>query len=103
MLTFVCAGKRAHFKAPKIQRLITPAVLQRKRHRAALKRRRVDKRRAGAAEYHKLVAQLKKVHTHFKLNKCFILQEKAEEKAARRRSTRTKSQSDVSRSSVSSK
>ncbi|KAJ8960629.1 hypothetical protein NQ318_013921 [Aromia moschata] len=33
-------GKKQRFKAPKIQRLVTPMVLQRKRHRLALKKRR---------------------------------------------------------------
>ena len=34
---------KTHSKAPKIQRLITPATLQRKRHRVALKKRAIDK------------------------------------------------------------
>merc|ERR1711925_55969 len=33
-------GKKPQTKAPKIQRLVTPLVVQRKRHRIALKRRR---------------------------------------------------------------
>merc|ERR1711874_399110 len=33
-------GKKQKFAAPKIQRLVTPVMLQRKRHRLALKRRR---------------------------------------------------------------
>jgi len=47
-------------KAPKIQRLITPVVLQRKRHRLALKKQRAEKNRTEAAEYAKLVAQRQK-------------------------------------------
>merc|ERR1711893_32188 len=50
-------GKKAQSKAPKIQRLVTPLVLQRKRHRIALKRRRASKKRDDAAEYAKLLAQ----------------------------------------------
>jgi len=50
-------GKKQRFKAPKIQRLITPVMLQRKRHRLALKRRRAEKRKHEAAEYAKLLAQ----------------------------------------------
>eukprot|EP00884_Botryococcus_braunii_P022156 jgi/Botrbrau1/8624/Bobra.0196s0019.1 len=46
---------KTHSKAPKIQRLITPLTLQRKRHRAAIKRRRIEKSKAEAAEYHKLL------------------------------------------------
>lgn len=43
-------------KAPRIQRLVTPITLQRKRHRRALKKRRVLKKREEAAEYAKLLA-----------------------------------------------
>jgi small subunit ribosomal protein S6e len=50
-------GKKATTKAPKIQRLVTPLVLQRKRHRLAMKRRRATKKREEAAEYQKLLAQ----------------------------------------------
>jgi small subunit ribosomal protein S6e len=35
-------GKKDYTKAPKIQRLVTPQRLQRKRHRMALKRRRSE-------------------------------------------------------------
>ncbi|CAH1797526.1 unnamed protein product, partial [Owenia fusiformis] len=44
-------------KAPKIQRLVTPVVLQRKRHKLALKKRRSTKKREDAADYAKLLAQ----------------------------------------------
>jgi small subunit ribosomal protein S6e len=44
-------------KCPKIQRLVTPQVLQRKRARAALKKARIVKKKAEAAEYHKLLVQ----------------------------------------------
>lgn len=50
-------GKKAKTKAPKIQRLVTPVVLQRKRHRLALKKKRHAKRREDAAEYAKILAQ----------------------------------------------
>merc|ERR1719402_1087182 len=50
-------GKEAKTKAPKIQRLITPQVIQRKRHRAALKVRRMEKARAEEAEHKKLLAK----------------------------------------------
>ena len=49
-------GKRARSKAPKIQRLVTPVVLQRKRARIARKKRRAEKKREDAAEYAKLLA-----------------------------------------------
>lgn len=53
-------GKKPRTKAPKIQRLITPLVLQRKRHRLALKRKRAIKARTDFAEYHKLLTLRKK-------------------------------------------
>jgi small subunit ribosomal protein S6e len=53
-------GKKKVTKAPKIQRLVTPLSLQRKRHRIALKRQRSLKNKQEAAEYAKLVAQRNK-------------------------------------------
>jgi small subunit ribosomal protein S6e len=49
------AGKK-HSRAPKIQRLVTPLTLQRKRHRASIKKTRIAKSKADAADYHKLLA-----------------------------------------------
>ncbi|XP_058450692.1 small ribosomal subunit protein eS6 [Malaya genurostris] len=49
-------GKKPRTKAPKIQRLITPVVLQRKRHRLAIKKRRVESRKEAEAEYVKILA-----------------------------------------------
>ena len=46
-------------KAPKIQRLITPVTLQRKRHRKALKIQAREKARAEASEYGRLLKQRK--------------------------------------------
>ena len=66
------SGKKPSTKAPKIQRLVTPVVLQRKRHRIALKRSRAAKKREDAADYAKLLAQRMK--------------EAKERKAERRRS-----------------
>jgi small subunit ribosomal protein S6e len=51
-------GKKT--KAPKIQRLVTPLSLQRKRHRIALKRQRAEKNKAEAGVYAKLLAQRNK-------------------------------------------
>merc|ERR1712150_425550 len=50
-------GKKARSKAPKIQRLVTPARIQRKRKVLALKRQRAEKNKLAAAEYAKLLAQ----------------------------------------------
>ena len=41
-------GAKPYTKAPKIQRLVTPQRLQRKRHRIALKRRRAESQRDAA-------------------------------------------------------
>jgi len=54
------ARSKPNTKAPKIQRLVTPVTLQRKRHRIALKKKRAEKSRAEAAEYQKLLAQRNK-------------------------------------------
>lgn len=53
-------GKKQRFTAPKIQRLVTPVVLQRKRHRIALKKKRQQRSKEQQAEYAKLLAQRKK-------------------------------------------
>lgn len=50
-------GKKQRFKAPKIQRLITPETLQRKRHRLALKKKRCLRRKEDMNAYKKLLAQ----------------------------------------------
>lgn len=49
-------GKKPRMKAPKIQRLITPITLQRKRHMLALKKKRVLKTKEQADIYTKLLA-----------------------------------------------
>jgi len=53
-------GKKPYTKAPKIQRLVTPQTLQRKRHRLALKRRRYEAQKEAASDYAGLLA--KRVH-----------------------------------------
>lgn len=49
------AGKKVS-KAPKIQRLVTPLTLQRKRARIADKKKRIAKAKSEAADYQKLLA-----------------------------------------------
>ncbi|KAK9720602.1 40S ribosomal protein S6 [Basidiobolus ranarum] len=51
------AEKKPYTKAPKIQRLVTPLTLQRKRHRIALKRKNSQASKEAAADYAKLLAQ----------------------------------------------
>jgi small subunit ribosomal protein S6e len=53
-------GKPKRTKAPKIQRLVTPERVQRKRRRLVMKKLRYEKNQKEAAEYNKLVAQLRK-------------------------------------------
>jgi len=49
-------GKSIPSKAPKIQRLVTPAMLQRKRHLLSIKKTRQTKAKTEAADYQKLLA-----------------------------------------------
>ncbi|GFY58950.1 40S ribosomal protein S6 [Trichonephila inaurata madagascariensis] len=84
-------GKKPKTKAPKIQRLVTPVTLQRKRHRLALKRKRAQKRKDDAAEYARLLAQRAKE-----------AKEKAAELLRRKRSaSQRESQSSAGKTSVS--
>lgn len=50
-------GAKPYTKAPKIQRLITPQRLQRKRDAKRLKKLRVQKKEAEKAEYDALVSK----------------------------------------------
>jgi len=54
--TIAREGKKEYTKAPKIQRLVTPQRLQRKRRRIAIKRRRAESSKEQANEYSKLLA-----------------------------------------------
>ena len=53
-------GKKQKFAAPKVQRLVTPVMLQRKRHRIALKRSRGENNRLAVAEFAKVQFYLSK-------------------------------------------
>jgi small subunit ribosomal protein S6e len=70
--------KKPSSKAPKIQRLVTPISLQRKRHRMALKKARQGKAKSEEAEYKRLVARRQKEQ-----------REKRAEKASQRKSQRS--------------
>ena len=50
-------GKKEKFKAPKIQRLVTPLRLQRKRRQIAMKKKRAERKKQMSSEYAKLLAQ----------------------------------------------
>lgn len=56
MRTSLTQGGKSEFKAPKIQRLVTPLTLQRKRHLKSLKIRNAESSREAANEYSKLLA-----------------------------------------------
>ncbi|BBN07184.1 small subunit ribosomal protein S6e [Marchantia polymorpha subsp. ruderalis] len=63
--TFTSATGKKCSKAPKIQRLVTPLTLQRKRSRLAEKKKRVAKAKSEAGEYQKLLAlRLKEQREH---------------------------------------
>jgi small subunit ribosomal protein S6e len=70
-------GKRKRVKVPKIQRLVTPVVLQRKRRRVSQKLKRRVKRREEAAVYHQTLTKYAK--------------EKQAKKVERRRSSASRS------------
>lgn len=61
LIHYAFLGKKPRTKAPKIQRLVTPRVLQHKRRRIALKKQRTQKNKEEAAEYAKLLAKRMKV------------------------------------------
>lgn len=72
-------GKKTISKAPKIQRLITPVRLQRKRKWAAIKRQRYEASNEAAKQYNAMIAEkLKAKHEKAKEEK---------KKRATRRST----------------
>jgi len=50
-------GAKPYTKAPKIQRLVTPIRLQRRRHLRSLKNRRLDVQKAQRKEYETLIAK----------------------------------------------
>merc|ERR1712032_826425 len=75
-------GKKTKKVAPKVQRLITPARIQRKRKRMADKRNRYQAAQKAEAEYRKLLNQRQK--------------DAKEKKKERRRSSLSKSKTSVS-------
>merc|ERR1712154_744076 len=74
-------GKKTKSVAPRIQRLVTPVTLQRKRQRIADKRRRYEAAQKAEAEYRKLLNQRAK--------------DAKEKKKERRRSSLSKSKTSV--------
>jgi len=50
-------GAKPYTKAPKIQRLVTPIRLQRRRHLRSLKNRRLDAQKAQKSEYEALISK----------------------------------------------
>jgi len=62
-------GKKDTVKSPRIQRLVTPRMLQHKRRRVALKKRRTTASQSAKAEYNKIVTQLRKERRQVALSK----------------------------------
>jgi len=86
--------KKPVFKAPKIQRLVTPQRLQRKRHQIAVKKQRYEKTRKDAEEYNNLLAARAKAQREaraVKVAKKRSLSRKASEKGATPATTTTTS------------
>jgi len=61
------AERKPYTKAPKIQRLVTPVTLQRKRHRFAIKKRRAEAAKEAASQYAVLLAKRVKEQKEKKL------------------------------------
>ena len=76
--TWTNKNGKTESKAPKIQRLVTPATRQRKRHRASLKKRKIQKGKDEAGKYHALLQQRAKEQ-----------HERRSESMAKRRALRT--------------
>lgn len=70
------AGK-TYTKRPKIQRLVTPQRLQRKRHLQSLKKRRTEAQKEHKADYEKAVAR------HAEEKKAKVAAVRAQKKARR--------------------
>lgn len=71
-MRFTLLGKKPRTKAPRIQRLVTPRVLQHKRRRIALKRQRTQKNKEEASEYAKLLAKRMKVRFEFEMTSFIV-------------------------------
>eukprot|EP01121_Diplochlamys_sp_Union-15-3_P011939 TRINITY_DN350_c0_g1_i1.p1 TRINITY_DN350_c0_g1~~TRINITY_DN350_c0_g1_i1.p1 ORF type:complete len:249 (+),score=61.20 TRINITY_DN350_c0_g1_i1:138-884(+) len=83
-------GKKSKFKAPKIQRLITPLVLQRRKRLDTLKKRRYLKSKQEAADYAKLVAQLGKDKREALLSKKRSQKRPSKKETGEQKATETK-------------
>jgi len=84
--------KKPVFKAPKIQRLVTPQRLQRKRHQIAVKKQRFEKTRKEAEEYNGLLAARAKAQREAraaKIAKKRSISRKASEKSSDKPATAT--------------
>jgi len=62
-------GKKTTYKSPKIQRLVTPRRLHRKRQRLALKKARYEKTRSESAAFHELLTKRAKEQRDQRANK----------------------------------
>ncbi|CAK9297772.1 unnamed protein product [Gordionus sp. m RMFG-2023] len=85
---------KPRFKAPKIQRLVTPSRIQRKRREMAEKRHRATRREAEAAEYERMLQTIRREK---------MARRKTEHDSRKRRRTATTTESDKEASSHMSK
>ncbi len=53
-------GKKSIFKSPKIQRIVTPVRLQRRRKVVAERKKKIERSKHAAADYARLLAQRNK-------------------------------------------
>jgi len=75
-------GKKDTIKSPRIQRLVSPSMLQHKRRRVALKKKRTAASQTAKADYNKIVAQLRKERRHASASKKSSKKEEAVKPAA---------------------
>jgi len=84
-------GKKPYFKSPKVQRLVTPQRLQRKRHLLSIKRQRSETTKKSAEEYNALLQKrykeardkrFAKLQSHRSMSRKESEKGKAETKAA---------------------
>jgi len=75
---------KPRYKSPKIQRLITPVMLHRKKHRLAVKKRRYEKSKKEAADYAALLANIRREKRKALIEKRRALSERKSERKSQR-------------------
>jgi len=75
---------KPRFKSPKIQRLITPVMLHRKKRRLAIKKKRYEKSKKEAADYAALLANIRREKRKALIEKRRALSERKSERKSER-------------------